>query len=246
MLGAHPDDETILTGGTLALLAEQGVQVHLVCATRGEGGDAGDPPLCEPAMLGQFREGELRCAAEALGAASVTFLGYEDPPVGAGNEMYAFDADFDTMVTQVLGAILELQPDVVLTHGSNGEYGHPAHRLVHSVARMAVTYAPQPPLLYTFAARVPGIEDHVWNESDPAHLVLDVRPWLDAKAAAAGCHATQHRELLRRHPGETLRQALREVEAFYRLLPPAEDGAPQDAFAELLVAAGAWRPEPEG
>lgn len=242
VIGAHPDDETILTGGTLALLAEQGAQVHLVTATRGEGGDPGDPPLTDRSLLGTLREAELRRAAEALGAASVTFLGYQDPLVGPDDEMYAFEADFDTLTAQLLGAIGELQPEVVITHGSDGEYGHPAHQLVHQAARAAVVHAPDPPLLYSFAAQMPGMDDHVWNVSDPAHLAIDIRPWLDAKEQAARCHASQERVLLHRHPGETLRQALRKVEAFHRHHPPAEDGAPQDAFAELLLAAGAWRP----
>ena len=65
---AHPDDETILAGGILAMLAEQGATLHLLLATRGEGGEPGEPPLTERSQLGMVREAELRCAAEKLGA----------------------------------------------------------------------------------------------------------------------------------------------------------------------------------
>jgi len=81
-LVAHPDDETIWCGGTLALLAAKGVAVHLAALTRGEGGDVGEPPLSERDGLGDVREREMVCAAGKLGARSLTFLGYIDPTVG--------------------------------------------------------------------------------------------------------------------------------------------------------------------
>lgn len=64
---AHPDDETVFAGGTLALLAGGEADVRVLCATRGEGGEMGEPPICLRAELGPKREGELRCAARALG-----------------------------------------------------------------------------------------------------------------------------------------------------------------------------------
>lgn len=242
VVGAHPDDETMLTGGTLALLASRGVRVHILCATRGEGGELGDPPLCERSELGAVRERELRCAAAALGAASVSFLDYVDPLVGPDEALYPFEADFGTLVGQIGHAIGEMQADAVLTHGRDGEYGHPAHQLIHEAVRAAVMQAVPRPLFYSFAASVPGIDDRLWNQSDPAHLALDVRPWLDAKEAAARCHTTQHALFLRRHPGKALREVLRTVEGFHRHYPPVEDGCPRDPFADLLRAAGAWMP----
>src|SRR5512143_3370150 len=75
---AHPDDETILTGGALALAARQGVQVYIVCATRGEGGEMGEPPLTTRENRGKVREQELINAAHALGVQQVIFLGFQD------------------------------------------------------------------------------------------------------------------------------------------------------------------------
>ncbi len=74
---AHPDDETFGAGGTLALYARRGVEVHLVCATRGEVGEA-PPDLKGFPTVGAMRESELRCAAEILGLKGVYFLGYRD------------------------------------------------------------------------------------------------------------------------------------------------------------------------
>jgi LmbE family N-acetylglucosaminyl deacetylase len=246
VIGAHPDDETILTGGTLALLSSQGVRVHILCATRGEGGEVGEPPVCEQSELGVVREHELRCAAEKLGAASIRTLGYVDPVIGPDEELYSFEADFDTLAAQLRAAIRAVEAEVVITHGRDGEYGHPAHRLLHRATRAAVEGSAYKVLLYTFAAIVPGIEDRIWNKHDPAHLALDVRPWLDAKEAAALCHVTQHALFKRRSRAGTVREVLRTVEGFHRHIPVVEDGYPQDAFADLLLAAGAWLPSMPG
>jgi LmbE family N-acetylglucosaminyl deacetylase len=157
--------------------------------------------------------------------------------------MYAFEADFDTLAAQLRAHIESLALTVVLTHGADGEYGHPAHILVHKAVRAAISSLPNPPLLYTFAARVPAMEDHLWNQNEPAHLALDIRPWLDTKEAAMRCHRSQHALFLRKKQGQTLREAARKVEAYHRHLPPVEAGEqPHDPFADLLRAAGAWAP----
>lgn len=79
---AHPDDETILAGGTLAMLAENGSRVHCLSATRGEGGELGETPLCSEDELGQVRESEMVCEVGAQGRRSLTFLGYQEPRMG--------------------------------------------------------------------------------------------------------------------------------------------------------------------
>jgi LmbE family N-acetylglucosaminyl deacetylase len=239
-VGAHPDDETMLAGGTLALLSSQGVAVHILCATRGEGGEVGDPPICTRAELGAVREGELHCAAQALGAASVHVLGYVDPLIGPDEALHPFEADPVVLAKQILAAADSVDAEAVLSHGSDGEYGHPGHQFLHRVVRSAVESSPRQVIFYSFAANVPGIEDHIWNASEHAHLALDVRPWLDRKEMAAFCHKTQH-ALFQRRGARTIREALRPVESFHRHWPSV-DGPPKDPFAELLRAAGAWEP----
>src|SRR5215207_24413 len=126
---AHPDDE-MLVAGIIAMMTRQNTAVHVVCATRGEGGELGEPPLTDRRRLGAVREEELRCAVQALGA-SLTILDYVDPIVGPDDVLYPFDADLDTLARQFVEITRRQQATLVLTHGSDGEYGHPAHQLVH-------------------------------------------------------------------------------------------------------------------
>lgn len=240
---AHPDDETMLAGGTLAMLSAQGVRLHVLCATRGEGGELGEPPLGVRGELGAIREGEMRCAARALGVYHVEFLGYVDPLVGPDDALFPFKADFNTLAGQMYNAVRASGVELVLTHGSDGEYGHPAHQLVHRAARAAVERLGERVLLYSVAANVPGIEDRLWNESETAHFALDIRPWLDAKERAALCHQSQHALFKRRRKLETVREALRTTEGFYRQHPEPRSPIPQDAFAAMLRTAGAWTPQ---
>jgi LmbE family N-acetylglucosaminyl deacetylase len=243
-VSAHPDDESLLAGGTLGLLAQRGHAVHIVCATRGEGGELGEPPVTEDrSQLGSIREDELRCAAAALGAKEVTMLDYIDPLIGPGDELYAFTADFGVLVAQLAGIMDRQAVDLILTHGTDGEYGHPAHRLIHNAVLEAVRTLDAPSVLYSAAAIVPGIEDHIWNKSDPSHLALNIEPWLEIKHAAVLCHVSQHALFKRRRKLTNVRDSLRRVESFHRRWPGVPPGeAPHDFFAEFLLGIGAWRP----
>ncbi len=243
--GAHPDDETIMTGGTLAMLHAQGVPVHVICMTDGRGGESGGVPGADtPDTLAQVRLEELRCAALVLGVAGLTWLGYTDPVIGPDDQLFGFAADETTLALQIAMLIRERAADVALTHGSNGEYGHPAHIQVHRAVMRAVREQVPDTIVYGVAARVPTIEDRLWNASDPAHFALDVTPWSDAKLAAMVCHHTQHELFKRRRKLQDVREAIRLVEAFHRHWPAVpEADSPQDAFAALLREAGAWVPE---
>jgi N-acetylglucosamine malate deacetylase 2 len=242
---AHPDDETILAGGLFAMLAGQGISTHLVSATRGEGGELGEPPVVSgPDQLGAARERELRCAARALGA-GVTVLDYVDPRIGPDDVLGAFEADFETLAGQLAGIIRQQRAGLVLTHGAGGEYGHPAHQLVHQAVMHAVCHLVPEALAYTVAAEVPSIADKLANRDEPAHLALDIRPWGEAKLAAMECHVSQHALFTRDSRGEkSLAEILRTVEAVRRVWPPLDaEEPPRDAFAQLLRTVGAWTPE---
>jgi N-acetyl-1-D-myo-inositol-2-amino-2-deoxy-alpha-D-glucopyranoside deacetylase len=160
-LVAHPDDETILCGGTLALLAGRGVAVHVVCLTRGEGGEVGEPPRATREQLGDVREQEMVNAVRALGGKSLTFLGYVDPTFGPDEALFAPEHDPALLAGQIINCVKQFKPQVLLTHGSNGEYGHPAHKLLHAMSRVAVAslieekYAPVPEW-WSFAAAYPA------------------------------------------------------------------------------------------
>lgn len=239
---AHPDDETVLAGGIIALLVQQGIPVHVVCCTRGEGGELGEPPIVpRRELLGAAREAELRCAVQTLGAA-LTLLDYVDPLIGPDDVLEAFEADFDTLARQFVDIARQRQADLVLTHGSDGEYGHPAHQLVNRAVLRGITHALPDTLVYSVAALVPNIEDRLWNKSEPAHLALDIRPWAEVKVAAMECHVSQHALFKRRKNLKTIREALRAVESVRRQWPHTHGEPPQDSFARLLRTAGAWEP----
>ena len=220
---AHPDDETMLCGGTLAALAMHGVAVAVLCATRGEGGELGEPPVCTREELGRVREMEMRCACQSLGAQRLAFLEYVDPLVGPDDTLSPFTEDEQGLRDQLLIHMRRLQPDIVLTHGRDGEYGHPAHKLTHRASwaafqQLLPTFKTDPqrngPIqFYTFAATIPGHEDRILNRSEPAHLIFDLggSSCLDAKEAAALCHTSQHALFKRRKEAKTVREVLRRV-----------------------------------
>jgi LmbE family N-acetylglucosaminyl deacetylase len=142
--------------GILALLARGGVTVHVVSATRGEGGETGEPPVCTHDELGEVREKEMRCAVETLGARSLSFLGYRDPEMKSGEEFFAF-TDRPERAAKKLSSLLRARPiHAVVTHGSSGEYGHPGHRLAHQVARLAVGQRRRQPWALWLQRLLPG------------------------------------------------------------------------------------------
>ena len=128
---AHPDDETFGTGGTLALYARSGVNVHLICATRGEVGEM-DPKLMRGFdSIASRREHELRCAAELLGLSGVYFLNYRDSGMPGSPDNSHPDAlvaqPLEKVASEVGQFIRELKPQVVITFDPIGGYRHPDH-----------------------------------------------------------------------------------------------------------------------
>ncbi|MCC6145987.1 MAG: PIG-L family deacetylase [Anaerolineaceae bacterium] len=239
---AHPDDETMLCGGTLALLRRQGAEIHYLAATRGEGGEAGEPPLCSREELGAVRTAELSCAVQALGGGGLEFMGYQDPAIGPDNTLYSFTSDLKQFCAGILQVIQRVQPDAVLTHGSNGEYGHPAHKTVHQSVLRVLKGMPQPPVLYTFQAMFEGHpKPRLMNRTDRADFVLDITPVLEQKTQASLCHRTQHALFVRnasRDAGRllTVSEIVVKLESLRRRVPA---GRPiRDDLAALLRASG--------
>jgi LmbE family N-acetylglucosaminyl deacetylase len=241
---SHPDDETMFCGGTLALLARQGVAVFYLCATRGEGGEAGEPPLCTLEELGKVRQAELACATKTLGGRGLAFLDYIDPRIGPDESLYPYHDDADQVAEELASIIRRVNPQVLVTHGANGEYGHPAHVLSYQAARQAVlSLDGDAPALYCVSAAFPDHPRprHV-NRDQPAHLVLDVTPAMEQKIQAALCHRSQHALFVRRPSQQAGRQltvpeVLLSVESLHRALPPVE-GELDDPLARLLAP---WR-----
>jgi N-acetyl-1-D-myo-inositol-2-amino-2-deoxy-alpha-D-glucopyranoside deacetylase len=128
---AHPDDESFGMGGTLALYASRGVDVHLVCATRGEVGEAAPELLKGFESIARLRESELRCAAGILGLAGVHFLDYRDSGMPGSEDNHHPQAlaaqPLDEVAANVVCYIRDLKPQVVLTFDPIGGYRHPDH-----------------------------------------------------------------------------------------------------------------------
>ncbi len=117
---AHPDDESLGFGGTLARYAAEGVETYLVTATRGERGRFGSLGKGgDPVEVGRVREAELRAAAAVLGIREVSLLNYPDGAVDR--------VEPTTAIRAVVSHIRRIQPDVVVTFGPEGAYGHPDH-----------------------------------------------------------------------------------------------------------------------
>lgn len=134
---AHPDDEAIATGGTMARLASEGHRVVLVTATRGENGEVPDGFLDPGEQLWERRVRELQEAASILGVSRVELLGYEDsgmmgtPENERAGSFWA--ADLDEAAVCLAGILEQEHPDVLTVYDSHGNYGHPDHIKVHRV-----------------------------------------------------------------------------------------------------------------
>lgn len=142
---SHPDDETFGMGGTLALYANLGVEIHLICTTRGEVGEVDSKILDEFSSIGELREHELRCAADVLKLRKVHFLGYRDSGMPGSEENEHPDAFINAPVDEVARKIAviirKIQPDVVLTFDAIGGYMHPDHIAAHQATVAAFDLA---------------------------------------------------------------------------------------------------------
>lgn len=116
---AHPDDEVFCAGGTLAKYVAQGAEAMVVSSTRGEAGQIRDAKAATRRTLGQVREQELRLACSRLGVQRVECLDYLDGTLR--------DVSRQEMVGVVLERMRDFDPDVVITFGDDGAYGHPDH-----------------------------------------------------------------------------------------------------------------------
>jgi len=204
---AHPDDESITTGGTIATLVDRGAQVAVLTCTRGELGEvipeAARAELSSPTALGERREAELAAALAALGVTDHIFLGaagarfegriprrYLDSgmrwgehgaealPESSAGSLTA--AEFGEVASDIATVIAAYGPDGVVTYDADGGYGHPDHVRVHEATRRAAEVLSVP----FFAIQAP-------DAAGPDLLAVDVRPVLERKRVALAAHVSQ-------------------------------------------------------
>ena len=142
---AHPDDETFGCGGVLAKYAAEGVDVALICATRGEVGEIGGSSTATRENLAEVREGELRAACDALGVSQLFMLDYRDSGMAGSPENEHPLALCQAVQVELVGKVVEIirktRPQVVVTFDPRGGYGHPDHIKIHHAAREAFSSA---------------------------------------------------------------------------------------------------------
>ena len=138
---AHPDDESLGVGGTIAKYASEGADVFLVTATRGDAGRYRGLPPKDPGhpgsdALAKIRETELRAAASTLGVREVCLLNYRDQYLDRANPREA--------VAAIVTHVRRLRPDVVITFSPDGAYGHPDHIAISQFTAAAMVAAADP------------------------------------------------------------------------------------------------------
>ncbi len=142
---AHPDDETFGMGGTLAFYAQNGANVHLVCATRGEVGEMPPEMMLGHSTIAEIRESELCCAAGMLKLKGVHFLDYRDSGMTGSIENQHPNAlvsqPVEEVAAKVVSFIRSLRPQVVLTFDPIGGYRHPDHIAIHNATVLAFKLA---------------------------------------------------------------------------------------------------------
>jgi N-acetyl-1-D-myo-inositol-2-amino-2-deoxy-alpha-D-glucopyranoside deacetylase len=196
LVHAHPDDESIGTGATMARYAAEGAQVMLVTCTLGELGEIIPPSLAhlaggDGARLGEYRIGELAAACAELGVTDHRFLGgpgrWRDSGMmgTAGNDdpRCFWRADVDQAAHALLDVIREVRPQVLVTYDANGFYGHPDHIQAHRVAWRAFEQAGGYGLTRFYATAAP--------DSARVTTEIDGIAYLGQKLAAMRAHATQ-------------------------------------------------------
>ncbi len=160
---AHPDDESFGPGGTLALYAQRGVEVYLVCATRGEAGEVDEDCLDGFESIAERREYELRCASQHLGLKGVFFLGYHDSGMPGSSYNQHPDSMLNRTEEEIAGKIVDyirmLKPQVVLTFDPIGGYRHPDHIAIQRATTRAF-----------YAAGTPGSMPNLLSNGETAEI----------------------------------------------------------------------------
>jgi N-acetyl-1-D-myo-inositol-2-amino-2-deoxy-alpha-D-glucopyranoside deacetylase/mycothiol S-conjugate amidase len=217
LVHAHPDDESIATGGLILLARRAGERVVLVTCTDGGEGEIHnlDPELVRP-RLGEVRLEELRRASRILGVDQLHLLGYRDSGMAgaaANRHPRSFHrAPLAHVAARLAGLLREERPATVVTYAADGTYGHPDHVKAHRATMAALALEAEagwgPRRCYLHAvprSRVEAAVGRIRDQGSPhpslarlgvpdqeISLTLDVGPVLEAKRAAVAAHLSQN------------------------------------------------------
>jgi N-acetyl-1-D-myo-inositol-2-amino-2-deoxy-alpha-D-glucopyranoside deacetylase len=217
LVHAHPDDESIATGATMAKYAAEGARVTLVTCTLGELGEIIPPALQHllPDELGEYRIGELARACAALGVTDHRFLGGVGRWRDSGmmglpdndDPRCFWQADVDEAAADLAAVIREVAADVIVSYDANGFYGHPDHIQAHRVARRGHQMTGETARFYatviprSVLAEAVKLPEDSWFErvtdlsvavpDDQVTTAIDAVKYLEAKLAAMRAHETQ-------------------------------------------------------
>ena len=194
---AHPDDETFSCGGTICHFHKSGHKQILFCATHGEAGKTGNPPLCSQEELGNVRKQELQNALSILGMDQLILKDYGDGRLA--------EQPFSTIVGELCSVMNEFRPDRIITFPPSGISGHPDHKIIQKATLAAVQNISFPTKLYYIV--IPESIAHLY--SAPVSFVpdenvtekVDVTPYHHQIAQALAAHQTQHLSVERVFPG---------------------------------------------
>ncbi len=199
---AHPDDETFTSGATIAKYAhEEQAIISLLCATRGQAGKAGNPPVCLPAELPEYRERELREAADILGISQVDVLDYEDKKLN--------EVPMDELIAHIHAAINRHQPQIVITFAPHGISGHPDHVVISEATKRAVEQLPLEGspvkkmyyVTHSSAERFGVVSPPYTDPHSAVTTEIAAPQYVPQVAKALQAHRTQHLSVNRVFPG---------------------------------------------
>jgi LmbE family N-acetylglucosaminyl deacetylase len=238
---AHPDDETFCAGGLFARYADQGAEMMVVSATRGEAGQIRDATVGSRRTIAAVREAELRLACARLGVRSVRCLDYIDGTLA--------DADFAGLVEHVVEVAREFRPDVVITFGPDGGYGHPDHIAISAAVTAASEQAREVDCEGRDPRRVPSLYYRYFPPSDML-LMNRLATWLIIEPHRfAGTPAFVHALLVMAEEAGTMGNIRDHSEV--RWFPPGsyvvEQGEPgTQLFLILSGEADVWQEDEDG
>jgi LmbE family N-acetylglucosaminyl deacetylase len=191
---AHPDDEVFCSGGTIAKYVAIDTEVMVVSVTKGDAGQIRDAQIATRRTLGKVREQELFDSCKHLGAQYVQCLNYGDGTLK--------DLDINILVEHVVKIIRQFRPDVVITFGPDGAYGHPDHVIISEATTMACTLAGDPlkyphQLAGGLSVHAPAYLYYSYFPRNPVLMLTKISEWLVSSRQTQRYHETEPGEFAR-------------------------------------------------